>query len=60
LIYQILEGYDSKDAALKVELGIDIYRSLSFGVGVDYIPDPISKDKYFLYGVLDLTPVICE
>ena len=60
LIYEILEGYDSKDAALKIEIGVDIYRNFSFGVGLDYIPDPVMDDKFFLYGVMDLTPILCE
>ena len=60
LIYEILEGYDSQDAALKIEIGVDIYRRLGFGIGVDYIPDPGTDDKWFLYGALDLTPPICK
>ena len=59
-IYEILEGYDSQDAALKIEIGLDIYRRLGIGIGVDYIPDPATDDKWFLYGAINLTPPVCR
>jgi hypothetical protein len=59
LIYEVLEGNDSKDAALKFELGFDFYRGLAFGIGTDYIPDPLTDDRWFVYGTFDLTPLVC-
>jgi hypothetical protein len=60
LTYDIVDGYDPIDAAIKMEFGLDIYRSFGIGVGVDYIPDPLTDDKWFIYGSLDLTPVLCR
>ena len=59
LIYEIREGYDSQDAALKLEIGCDIYRGFGVSIGTDYIPDPLTDDKFFVYGGLDLSPLIC-
>jgi hypothetical protein len=59
VIFEILEGYDQADAALKLEFGVDVYRSLGIGVGVDYIPDPRTDDSWFVYGSVDLVPLFC-
>lgn len=59
LIYEVLEGYDQTAAALKLEFGVDVYRSLGVGIGVDYIPDPRTDDSWFIYGSVDLVPLFC-
>jgi len=60
LIYSIVEGYDTKDAALKIELGFDLYKDFGLAIGTDYIPDPLTDDKWFVYGALNLTPLVCN
>ena len=60
LIWEIAEGYDPVDAALKIEIGCDLYRNLAIAIGTDYIPDPLTDDKWFVYGALDLTPLVCR
>ena len=59
LIYEVLEGYDSQDAALKLELGCDLYRGFGVSIGADYVPDPSTDDKWFVYTAFDLTPLVC-
>jgi hypothetical protein len=60
IIYEVAEGYDPVDAAFKIEFGWDLYRNLTISVGTDYIPDPVTDDKWFVYGALDLTPLVCR
>jgi hypothetical protein len=56
LIYEVREGKDWKDAALKFELGWYARSSLSVGIGFDYVPYPTATDKWFVYGALSLAP----
>jgi len=55
-LYQINEGADDNSAALKFELGLDIWGSLGLAVGCDYVPVSGDYDKAFVYGLIDLTP----
>lgn len=58
VLYEITDGNDPADAALKFELGGDIYKKLGFQVGADMVPIRGGEDEYFLYAGINLTPSI--
>lgn len=59
-LYQIKDGSDVTDAALKLETGMTIYKNLSVFLGADYIPLPSGKDPLFAYLGFDLSPRVVK
>ena len=57
-LYEINDGEDDNSAALKFELGLDIWGKLGFAVGCDYVPVSGDYDNAFVYGLFDLTPKV--
>lgn len=58
VLYEITDGNDPADGALKFELGGDIYKKLGFQFGADMIPVRGGEDEYFIYAGINLTPSI--
>lgn len=56
LIYEIREGDDIQDLALKAEMGAVILWQIGLAGGIDYIPVAGGPDSYYIYGMLNLTP----
>lgn len=55
-MYDAKSEQDNLNGAINFELGATIYKSLSLGFGMNYVPVKDDYDEIFLYGMIDLFP----